>query len=223
MKWDVYSELTKLSEWAGHKIFFNKKWKIIKIPKRLQENYKNTKELIEYAKNYFGKYIHDTLIYPYWKDSYILEQDFIDWKHLAPEDLLQNWIKEEFQKIIDLHNESIAKNWIWLDLVWYEWAIKWTLYNLYKYKWTIFDKYIITPFFKLLARKRTDIYWKILDFWKSWCSPELANIMIDKDNNIKIIDLSLTSKKWLWMKAKVRAQTIELYNKFYLKKYYKSL
>lgn len=204
----------KISEWAWHEIFLNDRV-ITKIPKK-PLNIKEIWNLLLFAKDFFWKYILDTVIKSYW-DKYILEQPFINWEHVSVDNLSQVLI--EFEKLLELHSNSIIDNWIWLDFVWLEWAIKWWLYDLSKYKWTKFDYIIITPFLKKLS-KTFSIFSKVYYFWEKWTLPELANVMIDTNWDLKVIDLSLINFKSNNLEEKVRANVIEWWNKYFLKKYF---
>jgi hypothetical protein len=199
--------MIKISEWAGHMVF--RYWnRVIKTPKKWSQiiNGPWVQRCVDYARNRFWKFVPDTKVeISHW--TYRISQKFIEGVHINPENI--KTVLSDFNELMKLHIQSLTDEWIWLDFVWLEWALKASLSRLRKYRWTIIDRYFILPILKWATKKWS--FYKIVEFWEQWPKPELANIMIDNNGNIFIVDLSLTEKH-TWV--------IEMYNRYYLKKYF---
>jgi hypothetical protein len=209
--------MIKISEWAGHQVF--RDWnRITKIPKAWSTliNGPWVQRCIDYARDRFWRFVPDTTVeISNW--TYRISQKFIEGVHINPENI--KTVLSDFNELMRLHSQSLIDEGIWLDFVWLEWALKASLFHLKKYRWTIIDKYFISPLLERVSK--TWAFYKIVEFWEQSSVPELANIMIDNDGNIFVVDLSLTEKHtWVNAIVRTRARIIEMYNRHYLKKYF---
>jgi hypothetical protein len=207
----------KFSEGAGHIVY--REWNLVfKHPKKWEAfiNWSQVQRNIEYARERFWKFIPDTRVNVQ-QGTYVIEQKYIQWEHISPDNVGASIA--QIHELLELHTKSIKDNGIGLDFVWLEWAIKSTLFNLKKYRGSSIDKYVISPILFWLSKKWE--FTKVHDLWEQWTTPELANIMRDKDDNIFVVDLSLAENHtWASLISRARARIIEVYNKHYLSKYF---
>lgn len=201
-----------IAEGLWHKVYKVDE-RVRKIPKNSRTIFEVSSE-IQYFMDYFWKYALETVIIWNW-DIYMLEQPYFDGEHLSILNIIE--VENEFIKLLELHKLSLKENGKWLDLVGLEWWIKWFLHIIRKYKWTHLDSNFITPLLKKLSKKYSYLS-KMYFFWENGSIPELANIMINSEGDIKIVDISITEQKeFLWI---IRAKVIEAYNKYYLKRFF---
>jgi len=141
--WDN-SEIDRINELKKKKInwrilwenfVFFEKWNYYKMPSfvwkqifyRENDSYVQAQKNFELIKKYFWKVIKiaDTEIMQNSDWHYIIKQKEINWKILSKKDLAENYLLlSQFKKLIIINEIFWKKEWVYLDLLWSDFALK---------------------------------------------------------------------------------------------------
>ncbi len=156
----------KMPSFLGKTLFY-KKWK----------SYKQAQENLILIKKYFWKVlkIADTMIVQNTDWHYIIKQKMLCWNILTRKDLKNNYLLlSKFQKLIIINEIFWEKEWVFLDLLWSDFAIMPNkIHNLmtdgkelYIFDFWLFHKTPKNIFFRIFSRISTKIQMLVIKwFW----------------------------------------------------------
>ena len=161
-KWDYY----KMPSFIWKQIFY-----------RWNDSFNQAKKNFELIKKYFWKVIKiaDTEIMKNTDWHYIIKQKEIKWKILSKKDLAENYLLlSQFKKLIIINEIFWKKEWMYLDLLWSDFALKpnkihnlmtdWE--NIYIFDFGLFEKEPKNYIFRLFSRIATRIQILVIKwFW----------------------------------------------------------
>jgi hypothetical protein len=192
--WNNCCEIDRINELKKKKInwrilwenfVFFEKWDYYKMPSfiwkqifyRKNDSYKQANKNFELIKKYFWKVIKiaDTKIMQNSDWHYIIKQKEIKWKILSKKDLADNYLLlSQFKKLIIINEIFWKKEWVYLDLLWSDFALKPNkIHNLitdgkhiYIFDFGLFEKEPKNYIFRLFSRIATRIQILIIKwFW----------------------------------------------------------
>lgn len=156
----------KMPSFIGKKIFYKK-----------NNSYKQAQKNFELIKKYFWKVIKvaDTEIFKNTDWHYAIKQKELKWHILTKRDLGENYLLlSQFKKLIIINEIFWKKEWVYLDLLWSDFALKpnkihnlitdWE--NIYIFDFGLFEKEPKNYIFRLFSRIATRIQIIVIKwFW----------------------------------------------------------